>query len=94
MAGDFEEFGTASAAMAQDLATLQTQLDEAALLLTEYAATAADASQVVADIQDNLAWQRWLMVGGVVVLSLAFASLQIVPLTLGKRIGAGVAEES
>ncbi len=89
LAMDFEEFGSASAAMAQDLAAVKTQLDEASRLLTEYAVTAADASLVVADIQDNLTWQRWLMVGGVIVLSLAFASIQIVPLTLGRRISGG-----
>lgn len=88
LAADFEEFGAASAVMAEDLAALQTQLDEASLLLTEYAATAADASVVVADIQDNLSWQRWLMVIGVVVLALAFASFQVVPLTLGRRLSA------
>jgi methyl-accepting chemotaxis protein len=86
LATDFEDFGVASAAMAQDLAAVQAQLDEASLLLTEYATTAADASLVVADIRDNLSWQRWLMVGGIVLLSLAFAALQIVPLTLGKRL--------
>jgi methyl-accepting chemotaxis protein len=86
LATDFEGFGAASAAMAQDLTAVQIQLDEASLLLTEYAATAADASLVVADIQDNLSWQRGLMVGGIVLLSSAFAALQIVPLTLGKRL--------
>jgi methyl-accepting chemotaxis protein len=86
LATDFEEFGAASAAMAQDLAAVQTQLDEASVLLTEYSATAEEASQVVADIQSNLGWQRWLIVIGVIVLSLAFASFQIVPLTLGKRL--------
>lgn len=94
LADDFEEFGAASAAMAQDLAALQTQLDEASLLLSEYAAAAADASVVVADIQDNLIWQRRLMIIGVVVLSLAFAALQVVPLTLGRRLSAGVAESA
>ena len=88
LARDFEEFGSATAAMAEDLASVEAQLDEASLLLTEYAAAAEDASQVVADIQDNLAWQRWLMVIGVIVLSLAFAALQIVPLSLGIRLKA------
>jgi methyl-accepting chemotaxis protein len=96
LATDFEEFGAASAAMTRDLAAVQEQLDEASLLLTEYAATAADASLIVADIQDNLSWQRWLMVGGIVLLSLAFAALQIVPLTLGKRLSTheGAAEST
>lgn len=86
LATDFEEFGTASAAMARDLTAVQTQFDEASLLLTAYATTATDASLVVADIKSNLSWQRWLMVGGVLVLSFSFATLQIVPLTLGKRL--------
>ena len=89
LARDFDEFGAASAAMAQDLAAVQAQLDEASVLLTEYSATAEGASQVVVDIQSNLVWQRWLIVIGVIVLSLAFASLQIVPLTLGERLAAG-----
>lgn len=89
LANDFEEFGAASAAMARDLAAVQAQLDEASVLLAEYAATAADASLVVADIQDNLSWQRWLMVGGIVLLSSTFAALQIVPLTLGRRLDPG-----
>lgn len=89
LAADFEEFGASSAAIADDLADLQGQLDEAARLLTEYADAAEDASLVVADIQSNLQWQRWLMVIAVVLGALAFASLQIVPLTLGRRLQRG-----
>jgi methyl-accepting chemotaxis protein len=89
LAADFEEFGAASASIADDLANLQGQLDEASRLLTEYAAAAADASLVVDDIQSNLQWQRWLMVVAVVIGALAFASLQVVPLTLGRRLQRG-----
>jgi len=90
LATDFEEFGAASAAMSQDLATLQIQLDEASRLLTEYAATATDASLVVSEIQDNLRWQRWLMILAVAIVAVGFAVLQIVPLTLGKRLTTAV----
>ena len=75
--------------MSDDLAELQAQLDEASRLLTEYAATAADASLVVADIQDNLRWQRWLMVVALLMVAAGFALLQLVPLTLGRRLAAG-----
>jgi methyl-accepting chemotaxis protein len=89
LAADFEEFGAASSSIADDLANLQGQLDEASRLLTEYAAAAEDASLVVDDIQSNLQWQRWLMVIAVAVGALAFASLQVVPLTLGRRLQRG-----
>jgi methyl-accepting chemotaxis protein len=88
LAADFEEFGTASADISDDLAALQDQLDEASRLLTEYASAAEDASAVVADVQSNLAWQRWLMAAAVVIAAAAFASLQFVPLTLGRRLRA------
>jgi hypothetical protein len=94
LAADFDEFGSASAAMAADLAALQTQLDEAAILLGAYATTADDASLVVADIQENLRWQRWLMVFAVIVVALAFGALQIVPLALGNRLSTGPATET
>lgn len=90
LASDFEEFGTASAVIAGDLEALQTQLDTASRVLTEYAATTADASLVVADVQDDLGWQRWLMSVAVVLAALVLAALQIVPLTLGSRLRAGV----
>ena len=89
LAADFGEFGAASAAISEDLAALQVRLDEASRLLTEYAATAADASFVVADIQANLAWQRWLMVLALIVAAVGFALLQVVPLSLGRRLTAG-----
>ncbi len=88
LAVDFEAYGATSAAIGEDLARLQAQLDEAAELLGEYAATASDASTVVTDIQDDLRWQRWLMVFAVVVVALAFAAMQVVPLALARRYGA------
>lgn len=86
LAADFDEFGAASAAISDDLADLQAQLDEASRLLTDYAGAASDASLVVSDIQSNLVWQRWLMVIAVVVAALAYASLQVVPLATGRRL--------
>jgi hypothetical protein len=91
---DFDEFGAASAAMAGDLAAVQGQLDEAAVLLGEYADTATDASLVVADIQANLGWQRWLMMLAVVVMAIAFAAIQIVPLAMGRRLQTVASGES
>ena len=89
LASNFEEFGAASAVIAADLEALQTQLDTASRLLTEYAATTTDASLVVADVQNDLGWQRWLVSAAVVLAAVVLAALQIVPLTLGNRLTAG-----
>ncbi len=89
LASDFEEFGAASTVIAVDLEALQIQLDTASRLLTEYAATTAGASLVVADVQNDLGWLRWLVSAAVVLAALVLAALQIVPLTLGKRLRTG-----
>ena len=85
LAADFREFGTASEAIAGDLAALQAQLDEAVRLLDTYADATSDATEVVADIRGDLVWQRWLMVAAVLILSAAIGALMIVPLALGRR---------
>ncbi|GMQ85539.1 MAG: hypothetical protein BMS9Abin07_1106 [Acidimicrobiia bacterium] len=89
LASDFDEFGAASAVIAVDLEALQTQLDTASRLLSEYAATTTDASLVVADVQADLGWQRWLMIVLVVLAAFVLAALQVVPLALGARLKAG-----
>ena len=89
LASNFEEFAAASAVIAADLEALQIQLDTASRLLTEYAATTTDASLVVADVQNDLSWQRWLVSAAVVLAAVALAALQIVPLTLGNRLRTG-----
>jgi hypothetical protein len=91
LADDFEEFGSATAEISDDLVALQLQLDEAERLLGTYASTAAAATAVVADIRSDLVWQRWLMAGVVVLVALGFAAIQIVPLTLAERLRAGAA---
>jgi hypothetical protein len=85
LASDFEEFGTATVEMADDLAELQSQLEEAELLLDSYAATAGEATAVVTAIRDDLQWQRWLMVLVVILATSAFAVTQAVPILLGRR---------
>ncbi len=85
LAADFEEFGIATVEIADDLADLQNQLDEAELLLDSYAATAGDATVIVNEIRDDLQWQRWLMVLVVVLVTGAFAVTQTVPILLGRR---------
>jgi len=90
LAADFEAFGDAAMVIADDLAALQAQLDESERLLDAYSSTAAKATLVVADIQSDLQWQRWLMVMVVLLLAAGFAAMQIVPLALAERLKAGV----
>lgn len=92
LAEDFEDFGMATAEISEDLVALQRQLEEAELLLETYASTAVEATAVVTDIRSDLAWQRWLMVGVVLLVSLGFVTIQVVPLSLAQRLrsGAGV----
>jgi hypothetical protein len=89
LAEDFDDFGTATAEISEDLVALQLQLDEAERLLGTYASTAAEATAVVADIRSDLQWQRWLMVGVVLLVALGFAAMQIVPLSLAQRLRSG-----
>lgn len=86
LASDLEEFGVATVEIADDLAELQSQMEEAELLLDSYAATAGEATAVVTAIRDDLGWQRWLMVLVVVLVTGAFAVMQAVPILLGRRL--------
>ena len=90
LAEDFDEFGEATAEIADDLVALQLQLDEAERLLATYSSTAEEATAVVADIQSDLKWQRWLMAAVVLLLALGFGAIQIVPLALAERLRAGL----
>jgi hypothetical protein len=94
LAEDFDEFGEATAEIAGDLVDLQLQLDEAERLLITYTSTAEEATAVVADIQSDLKWQRWLMAAVVLLVALGFAAIQIVPLALAERLKAGVSVPS
>ena len=85
LASDFEEFGVATVEIADDLAELQIQTEEAELLLDSYAATAGEATAVVSAIRGDLQWQRWLMVLVVVLVAGAFAVTQAVPILFGRR---------
>jgi hypothetical protein len=86
LAVDFEAFGVATAEIAGDLEALQAQLDEAELLLADYSSTAEEATVVIADIQSDLDWQRWLTVVAVLLVAGVFATMQIVPLALAQRL--------
>jgi hypothetical protein len=44
---------------------------------------------VVADIQSDLKWQRWLMAAAVLLVALGFGAIQVVPLALAERLRAG-----
>jgi hypothetical protein len=88
LADDFDEFGEATAEISDDLVALQLQLDEAERLLGTYSSTAQEATVVVADVQSDLKWQRWLMAGVVLLVALGFAAIQIVPLALAERLKA------
>ena len=88
LAEDFDEFGEATAEIADDLVALQLQLDEAERLLATYSSTAEEATAVVADIQSDLKWQRWLMVAVVLLVALGFGAIQVVPLALAERLKA------
>jgi phage-related tail protein len=88
LAEDFDEFGDATAEIADDLVALQLQLDEAERLLATYSSTAEEATAVVADIQSDLKWQRWLMVAAVLLVALGFGAIQVVPLALAERLKA------
>ena len=90
LAADFEAFGDATIVIADDLAALQSQLEESERLLGAYSSTAAAATVVVADIQSDLQWQRWLMVIVVLLVAVGFAAMQIVPLALAERLRAGM----
>ena len=92
LAVDFEAFGVATAEFVDDLGALQVQLDEAARLLDEYSSTAEEATLVVADIQSDLKWQRWLMVIVVLLVAVGFAAIQIVPLALAERLKTGLSK--
>jgi len=89
LAGDFEDFGAATAEISGDLVALQLQLDEAEGLLDSYASTAEEATTVVADIRSDLGWQRWLMVVVVLLVAIGFAAIQVVPLSLAERLRSG-----
>ena len=86
LATDFGAFGVATAEIADDLGALQTQLVKAERLLGEYSSTAEEATVVIADIQGDLKWQRWLMVIVVLLVAVGFAAMQIVPLALAERL--------
>jgi len=88
LAASFESFGDSTVVIADDLVALQTQLDEAERLLGDYSSTAAEATVVIADIQSDLKWQRWLMVIVVLLVAVGFAAMQIVPLALAERLRA------
>lgn len=88
-AADFATFGAATAEITDDLVALRTQLDEAERLLDAYATTADQATAVVAEIRTELRWQRWLMVCSVLLVAGGFAAIQIVPLTLARRLRSG-----
>jgi hypothetical protein len=90
LAEDFDEFGEATAEIADDLVALQLRLDEAERLLATYSSTAEEATAVVADIQSDLKWQRWLMVAAVLLVALGFGAIQVVPLALAERLRAGL----
>jgi len=91
LADGFDEFGEATGEIADDLVALQLQLDEAERLLVAYSSTAEEATAVVADIQSDLKWQRWLMVAVVLLVALGFGAIQVVPLTLAERLKNSVA---
>jgi len=86
LADDFDEFGGATAEIGDDLVALQLQLDEAERLLVAYSSTAEEATTVVADIQSDLKWQRWLMAAVVLLVALGFGAIQVVPLALAERL--------
>ena len=90
LADDFDEFGEATAEISDDLVALQLQLDEAERLLASYSSTAEEATAVVADIQSDLKWQRWLMAVVVLLVALGFGAIQVVPLALAERLRAGL----
>jgi len=92
LAVDFEAFGVAASEIADDLGALQGQLDEAERLLDEYSSTAEEATVVIADIQSDLKWQRWLMVIAVLLVAVGFAAIQVVPLALAERLKPGSSE--
>ena len=89
LADDFEEFGEATEEISVDLVALQVQLDEAERLLGTYASTAEEATAVVTDIRSDLGWQRWLMIGVVLLVAVGFATIQVVPLSLAQRLRGG-----
>ena len=90
LAEDFDEFGGSERPRsADDLVALQLQLDEAERLLATYSSTAEEATAVVADIQSDLKWQRWLMAAAVLLVALGFGAIQVVPLALAERLRAG-----
>lgn len=90
LSADFDDLSSAAGTMADDVgqlsldvADLQTQLNDVALLLDRYTSTTAEA-QVLADAsRDDLAQSatltRWL----VVLLAFVFGVSQIVPIWLG-----------
>ena len=82
----FRGFGTSSVLIARDLEMVQSQVDDALLLLDEFASTTGEAAVLIANIQDDLAMLRVLLLGAVVLLAAVLAALQVVPLALGYRL--------
>lgn len=86
LADVFRGFGTSSVLIARDLEMVQTQVDDALLLLDEFESTTAEAGVLVSKIQDDLVMLRLLLLGAVVLLAAVLAALQVVPLAFGYRL--------
>ena len=86
LADVFRGFGTSSVLIARDLEMVQTQVDAALLVLDEFESTTAEASMLIANIQDDLVMLRVLLLAAVVLLAAVLAALQIVPLAFGYRL--------
>ena len=86
LADVFRGFGTSSVLIARDLEMVQTQVDDALLVLDEFESTTAEASMLIANIRDDLVMLRVLLLGAVVLLAAVLAALQVVPLAFGYRL--------
>lgn len=87
---NLDQVGGGIAELATQLAGFEATLQQSAELLDTYEATIADGTALVDDAVDDLGLQLQLGRAAVVLLAVAFAALQVVPLQLGAVVRAQV----
>lgn len=86
VAGDVVGFGETADAIATDLVSLESTLNEATVLLDTYAATADDAAELVATTRSGLEDQSSQLRVLVILIGIALAAGQLAPIYLGWRL--------
>lgn len=86
VANSLSQFGGDTLTIGDELAGIRARLTESEVLLDEYTAAAGEASVLLTELRDEIEWQgrtgRWL----VVLLSVAVAMTQTLPVAVGWRV--------